>query len=274
MIKLKSILTESEHWFKSRSVNINLEKTKLLLQGKASSAWEKHLKDYRIFRGMDSNNEFKFISPSKTTRESRNTLNIVNSFLDILPSWKNWPKRSNSIICSTSIRGAEFYGYVFQVFPFDNAKIGICSQSDFWTSFPVIKERFPSHDIDSLNYTISNLYTTLGLKVNFQKFTTEQVKQLIDYLNKKTHGPEGIRSLYSVGYLSDKYVREMLVDMINFYKGGDWIKYFDGLFNPEKNNFQLTTIEEYSQLNTDKEVWTDSDSLMVRMSSLKDITNR
>ena len=274
MIKLKSIITESiptDDTIKSRSVDISREQTKLLLQRKSSSAWKRHLEEYRIFRGINgSNNPYKFISPFKTKREARNTLNIVNSFLDIIPSWKNWPKRSNSIICSSSSLIAGCYGTVFQVFPFDGSKIGICSQSDFWESFPVVSERFPKNDIDSINHTLSNLYITFKLKINSQKFTTKQAKQLIDYLNKKTSSNEGIKFLYSMRDFSNKYVREMLLDMINFYKGGDWIEYFDDLFNPEKNNFKLATIEEYSQLDIPRrEVWTDSNSLMINPHALK-----
>ena len=274
MIKLKSILTEStpaDDTIKGRSVDISREQTKLLLKRKTNSAWKRHLEEYRIFRGIGgSNNPYKFISPSKTKRESKNTLNIINSFLDIIPSWKNWPKRSNSIICSSSPQGAGWYGTVFQVFPFNGAKIGICSQSDFWESFPVIKERFENYDVDSLNYLFSDIYSLFQIPIDPWKFKVEDAKKLIDYLNETTKRHEDVKFLYT--NLEDgRSTRSLLlVDMINHYKGGDWIEYFDDLFNPEKNNFKLTTIEEYSQLETPKrEVWTDSNSLMINPHALK-----
>jgi len=281
MIKLKSILTESS----KRAIDIDIKKFRMLLRGKANIAWKKHLEEYRIFRGRDHNDirapsPYKFISPSKTYRMSRNTINVVNSFLDILPSWKNWPKRSNSIICSNSRVTAGWYGVAFQVFPFNNAKIGICSQSDFWESFPVITERFSKHNVDSFNYVLSAAYNTFGIDVDPDNFKPEDAKKLIDYLNKETLKYRNIDFLYktdtSKGNATQRHDSKTLKeDMIIFYKGGDWTDYFDELLSPEKNNFKLVSISEYTAIETPrKEVWTDADSLMIHTSYLEKIENR
>ena len=65
------------------------------------------------------------------------TENYITLLIDyILPSWKNYPKRSKSLVCSSSKSISWGYGNkAYVVFPYNNAKIGVCSEVDLWESF-------------------------------------------------------------------------------------------------------------------------------------------
>lgn len=94
--------------------------------------------DVWIYRGDSNLINAAYVSYSKnrSERKSANTTNeYTYLFSEILDSWKKYPKRNKSIICSTSEKYAADYGNVYYVIPFDKTSIGICPQSDLWTSF-------------------------------------------------------------------------------------------------------------------------------------------
>ena len=65
-----------------------------------------------IYRGLSGGRSpYIHIDPTKSIRKSRNTSNFYTIMFDeILPSWKQYPLRSKSIICATSIKVAMSYG--------------------------------------------------------------------------------------------------------------------------------------------------------------------
>lgn len=90
-----------------------------------------------IFRGTRLNEgetEFE-IRKHPVGRVSANTSNEFTLMVDnVLSSWKNYPKRSESFICSTSQFQAEAFGDLHLLFPLGNANVGICSENDMWSS--------------------------------------------------------------------------------------------------------------------------------------------
>ena len=74
--------------------------------------------------------------PKKHKRESSNTTNHYTIIMDNSEYWKDYPKRSESIICTTSIDKSNMYGETYLIFPLDTkSKFGIASNEDIWTSF-------------------------------------------------------------------------------------------------------------------------------------------
>lgn len=274
MIRLKPLIKESLNSSLNDKFDIDRKKAVELLSSKASVSWYKHLEEYRIFRGVptQSTNPFKFVSPSKTYRKAKNTLNIVNSILDVIPSWKDWPKRSRSLIGSSKKGAAEWYGKVFQVFPLNGAKIGICSDFDFWQSFSKLDDRLGGDDIDDLNWKMQTLFKYMGVissndkEVSYGESKNNEPSDFLKFvsvLNKKTKEAGNTKFLLDVSQTFSK-LNDIINDMMNQYNGNDWLEYFDNLFNPEENGFRLISIQEYSLLDNQRhEVWTDSDCLLM-----------
>ena len=79
--------------------------------------------------------EFAEIHPKESIRHSVNENNYTTMLMDNLPSWKKFPKRSESIIFYNNIK----YGYIFGnelyfVIPFDGAKFGVSPNDVLWSS--------------------------------------------------------------------------------------------------------------------------------------------
>lgn len=89
-----------------------------------------------IYRGMRKNFGYGIIDPkSSPERRSSNTSNHTTLLMDNLPSWKGYPKRSQSIICSTQLSYARSYGYVYYIYPSDACKFGVVDSGDVWGGF-------------------------------------------------------------------------------------------------------------------------------------------
>lgn len=86
-----------------------------------------------LFRGFDATTikGASYINPTSAARTSRDSYNLYQLGMDRSDSLQDYPKRSHSIICSTSWHHADGYGSVFVVFPPNNAKVAVSSVSDF-----------------------------------------------------------------------------------------------------------------------------------------------
>jgi len=60
--------------------------------------------DKVIYRGMDFNGSYYHIDPKTGTRVSANTSNEYTLIMDNDPRWKEYPKRSKSLICTNYLR--------------------------------------------------------------------------------------------------------------------------------------------------------------------------
>lgn len=88
--------------------------------------------DTPIVRGGLTINGVSTVDPSKTVRRSQNTENHYTEILDNIPSMKDFPKRSRSLIASTSVETAHGFGKVSYVIPFNGTPIGVVNQPDMW----------------------------------------------------------------------------------------------------------------------------------------------
>lgn len=116
--------------------------------------------DLPIYRGTDLSFDYILINPSERTRKSANArFNIYTTLIDNSPYWKEYPKRSKSLICTLDKNKAINYGYNYRVIPFDNSKWGICENSDIWFSFENIKKiaNDSSYDMNQFNFKIFDL---------------------------------------------------------------------------------------------------------------------
>lgn len=90
--------------------------------------------DY-IYRGdTDWRADHIHFNSLQSSRKSDNTYNYYTELIDTLPAFKDFPKRSRSLICTPSKTKAKPYGKLYKIFPFDGAKIGICPHKDIWDS--------------------------------------------------------------------------------------------------------------------------------------------
>ena len=236
-----------------RSKTISKEAAIDLLQDNCKQAISAFEKGYRMYRGVDNKNDFLYIDPKKGIR--RSTSNIPNYYTYILSNhkdWKAYPKRSRSLICATDDLSATGYGsgIVYVVFPYDGAKIGVCSGTDIWHSFVNL-----TSSATGATTAIQNIFAKLGLGKSDNSFKVFKgaCKKVDTYLKENPDNMESL--LFSIN--SDT----------SFTYTGDFYNNIAKLFSPK--GFKLKKIG--NSLPSSNEVWTDSECIMVKETAMDDL---
>lgn len=198
-----------------------------------------------IYRGLKSKEEHIWIEPQNFIRKSRNTVNYHTLLVDNMASWAKFPKRSQSIICTTFMDKAKRYGTVYRVLPMNGSTIGICSSDDWWDSF---------HNLDQLN-------------LNVDEFNNELI-QMFDVVLNDTPDNDSWEMLNDWIDMVDEKISESPDTYENFSgfltKDGTATvrETINQLLEPKSNGFELTKIENF-HTESAIEVWTDGPSLLI-----------
>lgn len=192
-----------------------------------------------IYRGIDISHDTEFLKVDPKTeklRRSANSANYVTLFVDNEPEWSEFPKRSQSLICSVDVNVADGYGNVFRVLPKNGSKIGVCPANDWWLSF----KKLGRSDIEHLNWELGTLFT----KNNITK-SDDTFERFMTSLNKVD---------FSKFDQEDFHIP--LVDKETL------LNHLHNSLDPVANKFKLQTTADFKPYQN-SEVWTDGDSIMV-----------
>lgn len=119
-------------------VSQNVEDAIALLNKHCKQALWMLDEDRPIYRGENhiavtvDKTGFALVDTLLSKRVSENTSNFYTLIFDNHPGRTRFPKRSQSLICSTDKSKADEYGKSLIVIPFDGTKIGIVNRTDMW----------------------------------------------------------------------------------------------------------------------------------------------
>jgi len=264
-------------------VDISLDDIELinLLNTDYSEAFDRAKKGYFIFRGdvIDDN----IVNRKPGIRISlNNSYNYYNRLLsNILNSWKHYPKRNQSFICTSSYAYASHWSDVVNlVLPINGTKLGICPKWDMWRSFTEHSdiERMLYFNIDIskffsiINDTLADVHDYIfkyednkevyryivKTESNIKKLTENKVNDLIEYFH------------------ADMYNANIFEYIVrNVYNNTETIiSCLDDILNPEKNGFRTEFIESYSiPINKQRELWFSNEAIFIRIDYLWDNKN-
>jgi len=212
-----------------------------------------------IYRGIrSSNDDFLYIDPRKgLPRLSANTYNYVTLMMDNLPSWKKYPKRSRSIICSSNVESAKSYGMgtTYVVIPFDRVTIGVCPDKDIWLSFKKPLNTSVSMFNGFLHKLIRKYGNDLsGSETSWKTFKNEMYNIVNYYYDeiKDVKSIEGRKEMLSMfSEWSNNYYFPVLRAYFSKKHKSDIIDHFDYYFSPEYNGFKLNDLKG----SLDNEIW-------------------
>lgn len=216
-----------------------------------------------LYRGMEYNGEYYHIDPKTGTRESANTSNEYTLIMDGNSRWKEYPKRSKSLVCTTSSRKTNSYGHTYMVFAKDGSRYGVCPKDDLWDSFST----FGGMNMSSVNHYLRDLALETGdgeiYNANtYQKLMyniTSMGEYLDDIVKNRTEAGDDV-----IDRLMDNDIFRMWYKV----KHNPFTEWFIGLYDPNKNDFYVT--EDVSKIFStgvkSKEVWTDGESILVEFS--------
>jgi hypothetical protein len=158
-------------------------------------------------------------------RSSQNSSNWYTLILDNHPKFKDFPKRSKSLICATKYKIADNYGggNVIAVIPFNSAKIGWINAPDIWY-VPV--NFYKSETIKSMNDFFDNI------KSYVYELNDKNWESFIEF-DKRLKTDEKLRS---------ELIDELAVFGIHGDVAKDWLDHF------LKHVFELYDIKDFELL--------------------------
>lgn len=229
----------------------------------ALKAWKRGGHGDYIFRGLWSPGTSQALEVQgniEPPRKSRNTSNYYTLLLDNLPSWRQYPRRGRSIICSSGYEKADAYGEVFYVFPVDGAKIGVCSDRDIFTSFMKVTKPYAMNVFNATLQELVNSGTGTISETEWDNSWTRMSNKmkLFDKEYVESGGGHIKVSTSEWGY------NQQIADTImNMYKKSKTMKEtMDKLLDPSRNGFKL--MKSGQKLPKDKEVWIEEKCILIR----------
>ena len=221
---------------------------------------QKSIKGTPIWRGIqDYTDDYLYVDPAKSSKRTSAfaDYNYYNMLLSNLPSWKDYPPRDKSLVCTTSYDNAEHRqngDFPFRVLPVDGARIGVCNECDIWEGFKITVRS----SMQGFNRSMYELFDRNGVKTrNTDMIYSTFVKACNEIDKIKDEGEHDI----DIG--NNWHNKEWVID----YRDGEskLIDFLDFLLSPGENYFRLVT--SGAKIPMDREVWTDGESILIRADS-------
>jgi len=222
-----------------------------------------------VYRGMfrsSPDSHVMLADPTLQGRASANTSNEYTILMSELPTWKAFPKRSHSFICTTSFETARTYGStragVYAVILPDSFKMGVCDGSDVWYSFPYIEKELGLYS-DEVGEVVNEM---IGRIVGFDASGETTIYDLQEGFQKFQEFLQEGNNLESIrGYQKNPLAKYLAQRINKNAPDGAAFAILSRLFNPTLNNFEIVSnIHNLGSIQEDTEVWTDSQCLFVK----------
>jgi hypothetical protein len=227
----------------------------------------------------DEGSQFSCVSPKSYIRTSLMSgasagvkSNHGTLLMDNLPSWSNFPKRSQSLIGTTDVNTHLTFGsHRYFVIPFDGARFGICPAGDLWGVKCDLLDNYQFSFDDKL----SDMFTDLKISDNSYDEMMNEFQSIYDnWLENKNFKIDGrVDSLFSELKRNNfKDVRKGLSSVFSpdNFESISYVNTTLGDISPKgfKSLDYNGLIEYKSNLGINykkKEFWTDSDCLLYKV---------
>lgn len=207
-----------------------------------------------IYRGLNyeaTGDTVMVMDPAarKTPRKSANTHNYYTLWVDGSTKWSKFPKRSYSLICSTSIGTAESYGETYVVIPTIDTVIGVCPEDDFWDSFHTTLKSYQLNDFMDFVHEI---------------FLDQQITPPTTYEGLLT----ALRTIKLEHLPENRYSRFLVA----LFKEHGALQAFDYILDPVHNGLKLSTWKTF-KFPSRREVWLSAPCVFIEFDAFQMIAN-
>jgi len=229
----------------------DVKELKQLLETDYSSAYKKYLDGKGIFRGVHYNapkqiGKYSILKPGLKASQNTTYNLYTRLFSDILPSWKDFPPRNRSFICTSSTNKAVnftsllvtidlYENNIYVVLPKNGADIGICPTSDLWLAFPAISKLglkntkfknlkgFQEKFMDFLRLISLAIYDLITRDNSMSKDTIKKYSKLATIWRPLNEALEygGSAIIVTIFNTLSKYLDKYIDDIINMINNND-----------------------------------------------------
>lgn len=224
----------------------------------------------KLYRNVENDSDVKLIDPKKSKRYPRHTPLFYQLFMD---EWPEFPKRSESILCSTEPIGINLYGpTTYRVIPLkENSKIAVAPSADIWSAFDLSRFIIDNEiNIDSWSYSIDSVSIFIerclfGDEKYNLKMDLDEFKQISKQFKEKGY-PD-----YLDNFGDRKSIFKSEAARKNFiekYENGFYDMFVDMIKPDNTDNDKPFEIIEYNNdtfiSHSKREVWTDETCIMIK----------
>lgn len=225
-----------------------------------------------IFRGSKHTEPYLYVDPKKYNRASMG-VGVHNYYTLIVDSsniWSAYSKRSQSVIGINSKKIAEVYGNLYYIIPYDKTIFSVSPKNDFIFSFSYLNER--KFDAIDFNEILKNFYQDIFK----EKFNDENYKNFMKCMKRFDNVQDRKIIEKRMPKLKMFFMKELWNKFTHFNKKNlDFIDFLSfTVFNPKQNNFRLLAWENKLKIPKNKELWTDSECLLVRYDYINEVINK
>lgn len=215
----------------------------------------------RFYRGIGIKSENAFITGQYYRKDDGDLSAFIRqNIFNVLPKWKDYPKRNKCIIAETEPIYPKAYGYLYLVLPKNGVNIAIAPNHDVWNSFRLMRKTLGHVDFNDVSLAISELIKTSR---KFDNTNNSDIKSVIDICNE-IDNVDGVST-------NMKELASNILAAIKQY--GSIRQLLDEILDPVENGFKLVSIEniDSSDFNTKgSEVWFDSEAIFIPYDDSKD----
>lgn len=255
----------------TEQLNIDPDKLVSFIAKNCPVAYKRAKQGYHIFRGIPFlDYDVIQVTPKVNRVSPHATNNLYNILLSNLSNWKVFPKRNQSVICTTSMTVARHYGTPTMVFPKNNPRIGVCSESDLWTSFPHMSQILDISSLDTFATTLETLIEELlDTNVDDENYT-EVLKDFKDLERLWKEDSDTMIAKFDstknkvFEWPPEHRCLENLFDYIFKENNGNVRKAIAHLLDPKLNKFRCMSLSKFNAVG-DQEVWFSDSCLLVSL---------
>lgn len=258
---INEILVEADtEYNRTKTLTVDEFKAKL---PELNLALAKTEQGHVIYRGSPNPWPITYTDPTGYERVSRNTSNELTLLMSyVLPSWKNWPKRSRSLICSNHFSTASSYSRnqgAYIVLPFGNPDIAIVPGGDIWDAFKMYAPDF-NLNFDDIFRTFRLVVPAVNWPAKIQ--TPEQMVQVLKaYDAIMQEHPEVLDQLRDEAGSKRQYGIGTMLDLVT---SGDALGSIDRYMSPASNGFVKTPYSEFTKTGDNNEIWFSGPAVLIR----------
>ena len=224
----------------------------------------------RFYRAAQSRGRCALVTPlPRVAADAGNEYTLLIS--DILPSWRDFPKRNYCIICAGLRKSAEEYlapgKSVYCVLPRNGSRVAIAPSPDMWDSFPVLK-KYGVETISDFNIELDAFLASvscLTLSQAARLFAESDAGAVLKLFGGIDAAPRPVNVGGVAGTLGC-----FLASGLN--DGRTIISLLDELLSPRANGFISAPLAEIRTITT--EAWTSSECLFLDEALLQSLAGK
>lgn len=224
-------------------------------------------KGVKIYRGIShSDSAFRFKPQMQFgQRTSANTENYYTLIVDHDPAWSDYPPRSSSIIASSKLHVAQGYGTAYVVLPEHDPQIGICSEADYWVSFPRVSALSGHTDLSELNTIIRRMAVKYA---HIDRFVPKDYTYLTQVLEIIDEQMAAEATDWKSHLNSSDWKMEEIARFMTKTPEGPLLERLQWLLDPEASGFKHSHLSELAPFISNKELWMHASIYMICVDQL------